>query len=201
MKLYYAPAACSMATHIVLNEAGLKFELDKVDLANKVTESGEDFSKINSNGYVPALTLDNGEILTEAALTLQYIADRIPQSSLIPKAGTMERYRLLEWLNFISTELHKTLGPLFNPNITPEWKENQITIFSKRSDFLNQQFNGKKFLAGDQFTIADAYLFTILGWTTYHKIDMTAWPKLTDYMERIAMRPAVMKTLKAEGLV
>lgn len=201
MKLYYAPGACSMATHIVLNEAGLKFELDQVDLVNKVTESGEDFSKFSANGYVPALMLDNGETLTEAALTLQYIADQVPQSGLIPKAGTMERYRLLEWLNFISTELHKTLGPLFNPNITPEWKENQITVFNKRSDVLSQQLNGKQFLTGDQFTIADAYLFTILGWTTYHKVDMTTWPRLTDYMGRIATRPAVMKTLKAEGLV
>ncbi len=201
MKLYYAPGACSMAIHIILNELGLEFELDQVDLVNNVTESGEDFNQFNANGYVPALTLDNGEILTEAAIILQYIADQAPQSGLIPRAGTMERYRLLEWMNFISSELHKTLGALFNPNITPEWKENQIATFNKYSDYLSQQLNNKKFLTGDQFTIADAYLFTILGWTTYHKVDMTPWSKLTDYMGRIASLPAVMKALKAEGLV
>ena len=201
MKLYYSPAACSMATHIILNEAGLAFELDKVDLVNKVTESGTDFSEININGYVPALALSSGETLTEAAITLQYIADQAPHSGLISSAGTMERYRVLEWLNFIATELHKTLGSLFNPNITTEWRNNQIAIFTKRSEFLNHHLADKEFLMGEQFTIADAYLFTILSWSTYHKIDMTAWPRLTDYMARVASRPAVMKAMKTEGLV
>ncbi|MDH3688706.1 MAG: glutathione transferase GstA [Gammaproteobacteria bacterium] len=200
MKLYYAPGACSMAPHIALREAGLTFDLEKVDLANKQTASGEDFTKVNPKGYVPALKLDDGQILTEAAVTVQYIADQMPESGLAPKAGTMDRYRMLEWLNLISTEFHKTLGALFNPNITPEWKENQIATFGKRCDFLSQHLDSRQFLMGDQYTIADAYLFTILGWTNYHKVDMSNWPTLTDYMGRIAARPAVVETMKAEGL-
>ena len=143
MKLYYAPGACSLAPHIALREAGYTFDLEKVDLANKLTESGEDFTEINVKGYVPALKLDDGQVLTEAAVTLLYIADQKPESGLAPKAGTMDRYRLLELLNLISSEVHKTLGALFNPNITPEWKQNQITTFGKRSDFLTQQLEGK----------------------------------------------------------
>src|SRR5690606_37581865 len=123
MKLYYAPGACSLAPHIALREAGLSFELEKVDLASKQTENGEDYTKVNPNGYVPTLKLDNGEILSEVAVLLQYIADEKPNSKLAPKLGSMERYRLMEWLNFIATEIHKTLGALFNPIITPEWKD------------------------------------------------------------------------------
>ena len=201
MKLYYAPGACSLAPHIALREAGYTFDLEKVDLANKLTESGEDFTEINVKGYVPALKLDDGEVLTEAAVTLLYIADQKPESGLAPKAGTMDRYRLLELLNLISSEVHKTLGALFNPNITPEWKENQITTFGKRSDFLTQQLDGKLHLMGEKFTIADAYLFTILGWTNLHKVDMSKWPALTDYMGRVAARPAVTEAMRVEGLI
>ena len=201
MKLYYTPGACSMAPHIALREAGYAFDLEKVDLANKQTESGEDFTKVNAKGYVPALRLDNGQVLTEAAVTLQYIADQKPESGLAPQAGTMDHYRLLESLNLISSEVHKTLGALFNPNITPEWKENQITTFGKRSDFLTQQLEGKQYLMGEQFTVADAYLFTVLGWTNFHKVDMSKWPALTDYMGRVAARPAVAEAMKAEGLI
>ena len=201
MKLYYSPGACSMAAHITLVESGTQFELDKVNLASKVTESGEDFTAINPKGYVPALKLDTGEILTEAAVTLQYIADQVPGSGLAPVPGTMERYRLLEWLNFISTEFHKTLGALFNPGITPEWRNNQIVTFNKRCEYVSKQLQGKDFLTGDQFTIADAYLFTILGWTGMHKVEMEKWPAINSYMERIAARPAVLAVLMAEGLI
>ena len=201
MKLYYYPGACSMAPHIVLHEAGYTFDLEKVDLANKRTASGEDYSKVNPKGYVPAIRLDDGEVLTEVAVILQYLADQKPQSGLAPKAGTMERYRLIEWLNFVATEIHKTLGALFNPNITPEWKENQITLFGKRCDVLTRNLGGKQYLMGDKFSLADAYLFTILNWSNFLNVDMSKWPELKDYMARVAARPAVKEAMKAEGLV
>ena len=201
MKLYYAPGACSLAPHIALREAGLGFELEKVDLASKQTENGEDFRKVNPMGYVPALKLDSGEILTEVAVLLQYIADEKPGSELAPTFGGMERYRLMEWLNFIATEVHKTLGALFNPRITPEWKDSQLATFGQRCDVLAGQLDGKQYLPGNSFTIADAYLFTILGWTRFHKIDMSKWPTLTDYMVRVAERPAVIEAMRKEGLI
>ena len=201
MKLYYAPGACSMATHIVLNESGLDYRLEKVDLATKLTQSGENFAEVNPKGYVPALKLDSGEVLTEAAVTLQYVADQVPQSGLAAEAGTLQRYQTLEWLNFVSTEIHKTLGALFNPRITPEWREHQISTFAKRCDFLSQHLESRQFLGGDQFGIADAYLFTILGWTDLHQVDMTSWPVLIDYIRRVAARPTVQATLVEEGLV
>ncbi len=201
MKLYFYPGACSMAVNIVLRETGHRFELDQVDLAKKQTASGEDYAKINPKGYVPALRLDDGQVLTEDAVLLQYVADQKPDSGLAPKAGTMERYRLMEWLNFISSEVHKTLGALFNPKITPEWKDNQIALFGRRCDYLVQALGGKPYLMGDKFTIADAYLFTVLGWANYFKLDMSKWPKLKEYADRIAARPAVKEAMKAEGLI
>jgi glutathione S-transferase len=201
MKLYYAPSACSMAVNITLHETGQKFDLVKVDLRQHKTESGEDYYTINPKGYVPALRLDNGEILTEDAVLLQYVADQKPEAGLAPQAGTMERYRLLEWLNFISSEIHKTLGALFNPGITPEWKEDRITLFGRRCDYLVKALGNKPYLMGDKFTIADAYLFTILGWANYFKLDMSKWPTLKEYADRIAARPAVTEAMKAEGLI
>lgn len=201
MKLYYAPGACSLAPHIALREAGLSFELEKVDLASKQTENGEDYTKVNPNGYVPTLKLDNGEILSEVAVLLQYIADEKPNSKLAPKLGSMERYRLMEWLNFIATEIHKTLGALFNPSITPEWKDSQLAVFAKRCDSLAEQLDDKQYLLGDSFTIADAYLFTALSWTRFHKVDMSKWPTLMDYMTRVAERPAVTEAMQKEGLI
>ncbi len=201
MKLYYYPGACSMAVHIALREAGIPFDLDKVDLAKHQTADGKDFYKINPKGYVPALRLDDGQVLTEDAVLLQYVADLKPASGLAPKAGTMERYRLMEWLNFISSEVHKTLGALFNPKITPEWKDNQIALFGRCCDFLVKTLGSKPYLMGDKFTIADAYLFTILGWANFFKLDMSKWPALTDYAGRIAARPAVKEAMKAEGLI
>jgi glutathione S-transferase len=190
-----------MAAHIALIESGLHFELERVNLADKITESGEDFNGINAKGYVPALLLDNGEILTEAAVTLQYIADQVPDSDLAPAAGTIERYRMLEWLNFISTEFHKTLGALFNPGLTSEWRNNQIEVFYKRCEYLTGQLSGKQFISGDKFTIADAYLFTIVGWAGMHQVKMEKWAAINAYMDRIAARPAVLTVLKAEGLI
>ena len=201
MKLYYYPGACSMAPHIVLREAGYTFDLDKVDLANKRTASGEDYSKVNPKGYVPAIKLDDGQVLTEVAVILQYLADQKPQSGLAPKAGTMERYRLMEWLNFVATEIHKTLGALYNPNITPDWKENQIALFDKRCEILIRNLGGKQYLMGDKFSVVDAYLFTILNWHNFLNVDMSKWPELKDYMARVAARPAVKEAMRAEGLV
>ncbi|MHB1140442.1 MAG: glutathione transferase GstA [Sulfuricaulis sp.] len=201
MKLYYTPGACSMAVNITLHESGQKFDLVKVDLSQHKTESGEDYYTINPKGYVPALKLDNGEVLTEDAVLLQYVADQKPEAGLAPKAGTMERYRLLEWLNFISSEMHKTLGALFNPGITPEWKQDRIALFGRRCDYLVKALGSKPYLMGDKFTIADAYLFTILGWADYFKLDMGKWPALRQYSTRIAARPAVQAAMKAEGLI
>ncbi|MHB8346163.1 MAG: glutathione transferase GstA [Acidiferrobacterales bacterium] len=201
MKLYFTPAACSMAPHIVLREAGLPCELQKVDLSKHQTDAGEDFYKINPKGYVPALRLDNGELLTEVAAILQYLADQKPASGLSPGAGTMEHYRIIEWLNFISTEVHKQFGPMFNPKISPEWKQNQLTALDRRFKYLSERLAGHPYLSGEKFTIADAYLFTVLNWTGFLDIDLGKWPQLKDYVARIAARPAVKEAMKEEGLV
>lgn len=201
MKLYFSPGACSMAPHIILREAGYRFDLDKVDHATKRTASGEDYTQINPNGYVPALRLDDGQVLTEAAVILQYLADQKPESSLAPKAGTLERYRLMERLNFVTSELHKTLGALFNPKITPEWKEDRVALFGRRCDYLTKALGNKPYLMGDKFSIADAYLYTVLSWTGFLKVDMGKWPVLKDYVARINARPAVKEAMRAEGLI
>ena len=201
MKLYFAPGACSMATHIALCETGSTFELEKVDLATRQTESGADYSKINPNGYVPALELDDGQVLTEAAVTLQYVADQYPKSDLVPEAGSMERYRLMETLNFISTEIHKSFGAMFNPNMTPDWKQHQLALIGRRCDVLSQKLDGKQYVIGDRFSVADAYLFTVLNWSGFVDVDLSKWPILTDYVARIADRPAVKDAMKAEGLM
>ncbi|MHB8742930.1 MAG: glutathione transferase GstA [Sulfuricaulis sp.] len=201
MKLYFYPGACSMAPHIVLREAGFSFDLDKVDLAKKRTASGEDFNKINPKGYVPALQLDSGEILTEVAVILQYLADQKPNAGLAPKSGTMQRYQLMEWLNFIAAEVHKTLGALFNPKITPEWQASQISLFGRRCDYLVQEIGSRPYLIGEKFSVADAYLFTVLGWANIVKVDLDKWPTLKNYMVRVASRPAVTETMRVEGLI
>ena len=201
MKLYFTPGACSMAPHIALREAGLAYELQKVDLSKHQTDAGEDYYKINPKGYVPALRLDNGELLTEVAAILQYVADQKPASGLSPSAGTMEHYRLVEWLNFIASEIHKQFGPMFNPKITPEWRQNQLNALSRRFDYLSERLAGNQYLFGGKFTIADAYLFTVLNWTGFLDIDLGKWPKLKDYMARIAARPAVKEAMMEEGLI
>lgn len=199
MKLYYVPGACSMAPHIILCEAKFKFELDKVDLAAKKTAGGEDYLQVNPKGYVPALRLDDGQVLTEVGTIIQYLADQRPRRNLAPKPRTMERYRLMEWVNFTASEIHKSLGAFFNPKMTPEWREAQLALVGKRFDFLEQALGGNQYLIGE-FSIADAYLYTVLNWTSFHKIDVTKWPNIMAYVARIGSRPAVKKAMKEEGL-
>jgi glutathione S-transferase len=200
MKLYYTPGACSLAPHIGLREAGYQFDLEQVDLAAKKTKSGADYTKINGKGYVPALQLDSGEVITEAPVILQYIADQKPESGLAPKAGTMERYRTQEWLNFVTSELHKGFGILFNPALPENARPAVIDRLGQRLDFLAKQLDGKPYLTGDKFTVPDAYLFTVLSWAPHLKISLDRWPTLKTYVERVAGRPQVQAALKAEGL-
>lgn len=201
MKLYYVPGACSLAPHIALREAGYQFDLEQVDLAAKKTKSGADYAKVNAKGYVPALQLDNGEVLTEAPVILQYIADQKPESGLVPKAGTMERYRTQEWLNFVTSELHKGFGILFNPALPENARPVVIDRLGLRLDFLAKQLDGKPYLTGDKFTAPDAYAFTVLSWAPHLKVSLDKWPTLKAYLERIGGRPQVQAALKAEGLV
>ena len=201
MKLYYAPGACSLAPHIVAREAGLTFDLDQLDWATMKTASGEEFLKVNPKGYVPALRLDDGNVFTESGVLIQYLADQNPAAGLIPAAGTMERYRVMEAINFISTELHKGFGPLWNKANSPDVHAAAKKQLAKRFDYLETVFTQQPFLTGNHFTVADAYLFTILNWTNFHAIDVAPWPKVKDFMSRVAARPKVQEALKAEGLV
>jgi glutathione S-transferase len=201
MKLYFSPGACSLSPHIVLREAGLPFELDKVSFGTKQTASGQDFIAINPEGYVPALQLDNGQVLTEGPAIVQYLADLVPEKQLAPVAGSMERYRLIEWLNFIGTELHKTFSPLFNPNAPEETKQTARTNLIKRIGFVAKQLESASYLTGDRFSVADAYLFTVLNWTRHVGIDLTPWPAVVAYLARVGARPAVHAALVAEGLI
>jgi glutathione S-transferase len=201
VKLYYAPGACSMAPHIALREAGLGFELEKVDLAAKKTEHGADYLSVNPKGYVPALALDGGEVLTEVQVILQYIADQAAGSSLAPQPGSIDRYRLQEWLGFIATELHKGFGPLWKPNTPDDYKLTVRENLARRFDYLDGQLGDSDYLAGAGFTIADAYGFTILNWTNLHDIDLSRWPNLKAYVGRVAARPKVQEAMRAEGLL
>lgn len=200
MKLYYSPGACSLSPHIILAESGLAFDLEKVDLAAKKTERGADYWKVNPKGYVPALELDDGQVLTEGPAVVQYLADLVPQKKLAPPSGTMERYRLQEWLNFISTELHKGFSPLFNPKAPEDWKSAARELLGKRVGIAARQLEGRSYLMGEVFTVADAYLFTVLRWARYVKLDLSPWPVLLAYLDRVAARPAVHAALVAEGL-
>jgi glutathione S-transferase len=201
MKLYYSPGACSMAPHIVAREAGHQIELEKVDIPAKKTAGGEDFWTINPKGYVPALKMDNGQVLTEVGVIIQYLADQKPESGLTAKMGTMERYRQMEAVNFAATEIHKQLGALFNPKMTPEMKEVQLGTVERRFNALEKLLAGKQYITGDKYTVADAYLFTVLNWTKGLKIDLDKWPNIKNLVARVAARPAVQETMKAEGLV
>jgi glutathione S-transferase len=201
MKLYYSPGACSLAPHIALREAGLPFTLEKVDLRAKQTEHGADFTAINPKGYVPALELDDGSLLTEAGVMLQYIADQAPASGLAPAFGTMARYHLMETIHFIATELHKSAGALFNPAAPEEWRQVVHGLLGRRFGFIEGRLGDKPYIEGAQFTVADAYLFTILSWSRPLKIDLTPWPGLSAYVARIGSRPKVIETLQAEGLI
>ena len=201
MKLYFSPGACSLSPRIALLEAGLPFTTQKVDTKTKQLDGGGDFWAINSKGYVPMLELDNGQVLTEGPAIVQYIADQNPESGLAPKAGTMERYRLQEWLNFITSEIHKGFSPLFDPTWTPEVKQVFKDKLGKRFDWLTTQLTGKQYLMGETFTVADGYLFTVLNWGQWVGIDLAKWPLLADYQARVSARPKVQEALKAEGLI
>ncbi len=200
MQLYYSPGACSLSPHIALREAGLPFELKKVDIRTKKLEGGGDFTQINAKGYVPALRLDGGEVLTEGAVIVQYIADQRPASGLAPKPGTLERYRLEEWLAFVGSEIHKSFGPLFNPSISSDWRAGLTATLAKRFDWLDPQLRHRSYLLGESFTVADGYLFTVLGWARHVGIDLGKWPALAAYLQRIGGRPKVIEALRAEGL-
>ena len=201
MKLYYAPGACSLSPHIVLRELGFPVELQKVNTKDKTMEGGGDYWKVNGKGYVPTLELDDGQVLTEGPAIVQYLADRKPESGLAPKNGTPERYRLQEWLNFLTAEIHKTYSPLFRPNTPEEYKTISKENLAKRFDWLDQQLKGKDFLMGKTFTVADAYLFVLLGWTKPLQIDLSRWPNLAAFHARVAARPKVKEAMVAEGLI
>ena len=200
MKLYYYPGACSLAPHIVAREAGIAFTLEKVDLANRTTETGANFATVNPKGYVPALGLQDNSVLTEASAIIQYLADSQPAAALAPAHGSMERYRLLEWLGFISTEIHKGFGPLWNPATPDAVKAATKERLASRFAYLDGKLSAQPFLLGDKFTIADAYLFTVVNWTNFHGIDISSFPNLQAFQARIASRPAVQQALEAEGL-
>lgn len=201
MKLYYAPGACSLASHITLAESGLAFVIDKLNVPTKTTSDGEDFMRINPKGYVPTVRLDDGSVLTEGAVILQYIADQNPASGLAPKAGTMERYRLQEWLNYIATEIHKSYSPLFNKVLPEEAKSLARNLLARRLGYVETQLASKPYLMGEQFTVADAYLFVVLNWSRGVGFDLEPFPNIKDYVARIAVRPAVQAAMKAEGLI
>ncbi len=200
MKLYYAPGACSLSPHIVLCETGLPYELVKVDLDSKRTESGEDFHRINPLGYVPALELEDGVVLLEGPAIVQYLADQAPARQLVPPPGTFPRYQLQQWLNFISTELHKGCGNLFQPDLPDEVKESFRRRLGERFAYTAVQLSGQDYLMGDVFTVADAYLFVVMSWRDYVGLDLSPWPVLLKYFDRIAERPAVGEALRQEGL-
>lgn len=202
MKLYYAPGACSLSPHIVLREAGLEFEIERVDLASKTTESGADFTAINPKSYVPALEFGDGDLLTEGVAIVQYLADSNGLDRLAPKAGSRERAHLVEWLNFISTELHKSFSPLFNSGSPEVMKTAAREKVRSRFDMLEDTLSDdREFLIGDGFSVADAYLFTVTNWAHPTGIGLDAWPNLARYMARLSERPSVRDAMLAEGLL
>jgi glutathione S-transferase len=200
-KLYYSPGACSLSPHIVLRESGLPFDLVMASTKTKKLADGTDFNTINPKSQVPVLELDNGQRLTEGPVIVQYIADQAPAQNLIPATGTMERYRAQEWLNFITSELHKGFSPLFNPAMPAEAKALASAKLVERLTWVDGQLVGKNYLMGDTFTVADAYLFTVAGWGKYVGVDISGLANLGAYMGRVAARPAVQEALKAEGLL
>jgi glutathione S-transferase len=201
MKLYYARGACSLSVHIALYESGLAFEVERVDTKTKQLDSGGDFTKINPNGFVPVLVLDNGEQLTEAGVVLQYVADLRPDAALAPPAGAMARYRLMEWLSFTSSELHKSFSPLFAPTTPEDYKPIVRQRLAQRLAYTNEKLAGRQYLLGDQYTVADMYLFVVVNWSRPMNIDLTPYPNLQQFQERVAQRPAVQSAMRAEGLL
>jgi glutathione S-transferase len=201
MKLYYAPGTCALSPHIVAREAGLPLSLVRVDTKSKKTETGDDYRAINPKGYVPLLELDDGVRLTEGPAIVQYLADLAPKAKLAPPNGTFERYRLQEWLNFITSEIHKQFSPLFDPNMPDEAKAKFRDKLAGRFDWLSDQLKGREYLMDSGYTAADAYLFTLLGWTKWTGPDLARWPVLQEYVAHIAARPAVREAMKEEGLI
>ena len=201
MKLYYSPGACSLSPHIALLEAGLPYDLVKVDVRAKKLENGDDFLNVNPKGQVPALGLDSGEIVTEGPVIVQMIADKAPGKNLAPARDSAERYKLLEWLNFITTELHKTFSPLFNPAIPDEVKNVFRERLMGKFRYLDAQLAGRDYLMGKQFSVADGYLYTMLRWADGHKFDLTGLKNLMAFKERVHARPKVQEALTKEGLM
>ncbi|MFH0303276.1 glutathione transferase GstA [Bradyrhizobium sp. 31Argb] len=201
MKLYYSPGACSLSPHIALLEAGLPYELVKVDVRAKKLENGDDFLQINPKGQVPALALDSGELVTEGPVIVQMIADRAAGKNLAPAHGSAERYKLLEWLNFITTELHKNFSPLFAPVLSDGTKAFFKDRLMGKFKYIDGQLAGRDYLLGSQFTVADGYLFTMLAWADRMKFDLSGLPNLTAYKARVAARPKVQEALTKEGLL
>ncbi len=201
MKLYYSPGACSLSPHIALLEAGLPYDLVKVDLRAKKLENGDDYLKINPKGQVPALALDSGELVTEGPVIVQMIADKASAKNLAPARDSAERYKLLEWLNFVGTELHKNFGPMFSPVLADDAKAFFKDRVMGKFKYLDGQLSGHDYLMGKQFTVADGYLFTMLAWADRMKFDLSAMPNLLAYKARVAARPAVQEALTKEGLM
>jgi glutathione S-transferase len=201
MKLYYSPGACSLSPHIALAEAGLTVDYVKVNLREKKTEAGDDYLKVNPKGQVPVLGLDGGGVLTEGPAIVQYIADKAPNAKLAPANGSNERYQLQEWLNLITSELHKSFSPLFNPTMPEEAKNIFRERISKNLAYINGQLAGKDYLMGSQFTVADGYLFTILRWAIGQKFDLNQYANLKTYFDRVSARPKVKEAMLAEGLI
>ena len=201
MKLYFSPGACSLSPHIVLREAGLAFDLEQVDVRTKKTAGGGDFFQVNPKGQVPTLLLDDGDILTEGPAIVQYIADKAPASKLAPAPGTKERYHLAEWLNFITSELHKNFSPLFRPTTPEDYKPIARENLAGRFSYVDKKLAGRSFLLGDTFTVADAYLFVMTNWAKSLNVDLTAWSNVGAFRERVLARPKVQEAMKTEGLI
>jgi glutathione S-transferase len=200
MKLYFSPGACSLSPHIVLLEAGLEFTSERVDLREKKTAGGDDYRAINPKGYVPALVLDDGSLLSEGPAIVQYLADLAPGAALLPPVGEAARYQVIAWLNYISAELHKNFGPLFNPAATDDMKAHARKMLALRLEYVASQLGNREYLE-TRFSVADAYLFTVLGWADFVQLSLEDWPVLGEYRARVAARPAVQQALREEGLL
>ena len=201
MKLYYSPGACSLSPHIVANEAGIPLELTKVDVQSKTIARDGDYWHVNPKGYVPALELEDGQVLTEGPAIVQYLADRAPESGLAPANGSFERVRLQELLNYLTSEIHKSYSPLFRPDVLPAVREERLAYLAKRYALVDKQLEGRRYLLGDRFTVADAYLFTLTRWARAVKLDLTGFPNLEAFQKRVGSRKAVLEAMRAEGLI
>ena len=199
LKLYFAPGACSLSAHIIAREAQLDIALEKVDLGSKKTASGKDYLAINPKGYVPALELDNGQVLTENPAIALYLADKAPASKLAPPSGSDERYRVIEALAYINSEIHKSYSPLFNPKIAPELRQDRVEYLQRRYGIIEKQLSAHPYLLGETFGVADAYLFTVTRWSGMLKVDLSKFSKLAAFQERVGQRPAVKAAIEAES--